>query len=76
MRKNATPKNLDAPFLKIDDAAYVTGLSRNALRTGCKDGSVPHTKVGNTYFVNIPALLKQLGVPDADSLYNNLKGGA
>ena len=32
------------------------------LRNGCKDGSVPHIKSGTVYLVNIPALLRKLGV--------------
>lgn len=48
------------PFLKIKDACAVTGLSQYFLRTGCKDGSIPHVKSGQTYYVNVPALLAQL----------------
>lgn len=52
-----------APFQKIPDACKTTGLSQYFLRKGCKDGSVPHIKSGPTYYVNVPALLEQLGVP-------------
>lgn len=51
----------NTPFLKIADAATATGLSQCFLRTGCRDGSVPHIMSGNTYYVNVPALLKKLG---------------
>lgn len=54
---------LAAPFMKIKDACAVTGLSQYFLRQGCRDGSVPHVKSGPTYYVNVPALLEQLGVP-------------
>ena len=54
---------LAAPFMKIKDACTVTGLSQYFLRQGCRDGSVPHVKSGPTYYVNVPALLEQLGVP-------------
>lgn len=50
----------DRPFQKIKDACETTGLSQYYLRAGCKDGSIPHIKSGTTYFINIPALLKQL----------------
>lgn len=50
------------PFQKIRDAVETTGLSAYYLRNGCKDGSVPCIKSGTTYFVNVPALLKLLGV--------------
>lgn len=51
------------PFMKIKDACAVTGLSQFAIRRGVRDGSIPHIKSGQTYYVNIPALLEQLGVP-------------
>lgn len=49
------------PFQKIVEASKTTGLSQYYLRQGCRDGSIPHTKSGQTFFVNIPALLRQLG---------------
>lgn len=48
------------PFMKIKDAARVTGLSMYYLRNGCKDRSVPHVKSGTVYLVNIPRLLEKL----------------
>ena len=51
-----------APFQTIPNACTITGLSRLYLRNGCRDGSVPHIKSGNTYYVNIPALLRKLEV--------------
>lgn len=50
------------PFQKIIQAAETTGLSQFYLRSGCKDGSVPHIRSGATYFINIPALLEKLGL--------------
>ena len=50
------------PFLKIADAATVTGLSQYYLRQGCKAGTIPHIKSGSVYFVNVPALLRELDV--------------
>lgn len=48
------------PFMKIKDAARVSGLSMYYLRNGCKDGSVPHVKSGTVYLVNMPRLLEKL----------------
>lgn len=48
------------PFQKIKDACVTTGLSQCYLRSGCKDGSIPHIKSGGVYYINIPALLKKL----------------
>lgn len=56
-----TTSKKPTPFLKIKEAAQVTGLSQYYLRMGCRDGSIPCTRSGATYFVNIPALLRQLG---------------
>lgn len=52
-----------APFQKIPEACKTTGLSQYFLRKGYKDGSVPHVKSGPMYYVNVPALMAQLGVP-------------
>ncbi len=49
------------PFQKISDACKTTGLSMYYLRNGCKDGTIPHIKSGPTYYINVPALLRQLG---------------
>jgi len=54
---------IETPFQKIPDACRTTGLSQYYLRKGCKDGSIPHIKSGPTYYINVPELLLQLGVP-------------
>lgn len=54
-------------YQKIKDACAATGLSQYYLRKGCKDGSIPHIKSGETYYINVPALLAQL---DAQSNAN------
>ncbi len=46
-------------FLNINDAVKVTGLSSFSLRRGCKDGTIPHIKVGDKYMINIPKLLER-----------------
>ena len=51
----------ETPFQKIPDACKTTGLSQYFLRKGCKAGSIPHIRSGSTYYVNVPALLRQLG---------------
>lgn len=62
MNKNQTANG--TPFQKIVDACTSTGLSQHFLRAGCKDGTVPHIKSGTTYYINVPALLKQLGAAE------------
>ena len=51
------------PFQKIPEACKTTGLSKYFLRNGCKDGTIAHVRSGQTYYIDVPALLKQLGVP-------------
>ena len=53
------------PFQKIHDAHKTTGLSIYFLRKGCRDGSIPCIKSGTTYYINVPALLAQLGAVGA-----------
>ena len=46
-------------FMKLNDAAKVTPFSAYALREGCKAKKIPHIVLGNTHFVNVPAMLEQ-----------------
>lgn len=67
MEKQATPliwatEKITPPFQTIPTASKTTGLSRYYLREGCKAGTIPHVMSGTTYYVNVVALLKQLGV--------------
>lgn len=55
-------KEITPPFQGIAQACKTTGLSMYFLRKGCKDGTVPHVKSGSTYKINVPALLRKLGV--------------
>ena len=52
------------PFQKIPEACKTTGLSMFYLRNGCKNGTIPHIvsgeRGGGTYYINVPALLRQL----------------
>ncbi|MDY3692740.1 MAG: helix-turn-helix domain-containing protein [Dysosmobacter sp.] len=48
------------PFQKIPEACKTTGLSQYYLRKGCKDGSIPHVRSGQTYYINVPELLEKL----------------
>ena len=57
----ATANKQIVPFQKIAEASKITGLSQYYLRRGCRDGSIPHPKSGQAFFVNVPALLRQLG---------------
>lgn len=50
----------NTPFQKIPDACRSTGLSQYFLRSGCKEGTIPHIKSGTTYYINVPLLLEKL----------------
>ncbi len=47
-------------FVKLKDAVSITGLSMFYLRRGCRDGSIPSVRSGQTYYVNVPALIQKL----------------
>lgn len=53
------------PFQKITEACKTTGLSQYFLRQGCKDGTIPHIKSGGVYYINVQALVEQLGKKDS-----------
>lgn len=52
------------PFQKIPEASRTTGLSQYFLRHGCRAETVPHIKSGGVYYINVPALLAQLGAEE------------
>ena len=54
----------NTPFMSVADAATATGLSQKFLRSGCKAGTIPHIMSGRCIKINVPALLRQLGVTD------------
>lgn len=52
---------LMTPFQKIAEACKTTGLSQYFLRQGCKNGTIPHIKSGGVYYINVQAMVDQLG---------------
>lgn len=50
------------PFQTIPEASRTTGLSKYYLRKGCQEGTIPHVMSGNVFYINVPTLLKLLGV--------------
>lgn len=53
----------DTPFMNVRDTARRTGLSEYYLRKELAKGTIPHIMSGRCILINVPALLKQLGVP-------------
>lgn len=60
-----TENKQTTPFQKIAEASRTTGLSQFFLRRLCRDGKCC-VKSGGTYYVNVPALLRQLGADGGD----------
>ena len=50
----------EAIFQPINCAAEITGLSRQYIRKGILDGTIPHMMVGADYRVHMPLFLEQL----------------
>ena len=59
--------NRDALFQPINAAAELTGLSRYYLLNGCKDGTIPHIRVGVDYRVNMKMLMNKLNAESKDA---------
>ena len=53
-------QNPDAVFQSIRTTAEITGLSQKSIREGCREGSVPHIRVGSDYRVHLPNFLRML----------------
>lgn len=58
-----TTRKISTPFMSIEDAATLTGLSQYYLRRGVRNNEIPHIRCGTSYKINVPKLLDQLGVP-------------
>lgn len=56
-------RNNVRPFVSIDEAARLTGLSRFYIRKGVRAGEIQHIMSGTKYLVNLPALFSSLGLP-------------
>lgn len=59
------------PFQTITDAVRSTGLSSYHLRSGCKAGTIPHIRSGNTYLIDVAALLQRLHAEAAQAMSGN-----
>ena len=62
-----------APYQSIRNTSYITGHSQNAIRTGCKNGEIPHVMVGKEYRVNVPLFLELLDEKSRESLKADIK---
>ena len=54
---------IGTPYKNILEASAASGLSQSYLRKGCKDGTIPHIRIGTKYMINLPALYDQLDIP-------------
>lgn len=62
MSKTQIPA-IGTPYKTILEAAAASGLSQSYLRKGCRDGTIPHIRIGTKFMINVPALYDQLGIP-------------
>lgn len=62
------PKTIDreAPFQPPRAAAYLTGLSLQFIRDGCRNGTIPHIRVGTDFRVNMPLFLERLNAESVE----------
>lgn len=60
MRKSLNETNYDAALLRYRPTAVRTGLSEKYLRQGCKDGWIPHVRIGSDTLIYVDLLLEIL----------------
>ena len=66
-----------APYQTIDATARITGLSRDFIRRGVKEGRVPYIRGGSgnsAYMIHVPAFLRQLEAEAAASIRREAAG--
>lgn len=55
----------------VKKTSSITGMSCKAIRKGCKDGSIPHIRVGEgenaRFMINLPKYLEQLNQETSNS---------
>lgn len=66
--------NKDAIFQPISGAAAITGISTKAIRQGCREGTIPHIRVGSDYRINLPLWIKKLNEASATANSNITEG--
>lgn len=61
MTDTTTKKEICIPtMLTINETAERTGISYEALRKGCINGTIVHIKSGNRYLINLEKLIQKL----------------
>ena len=55
---------MDKIFLTVKESCAVSGFSCKAIREGCKNGTIPHIRIGEgdnaRFMINMPLWLEQL----------------
>ena len=53
-------------FVSVKDACALTGLPCYKIRAGCKAGTIPHIKTGDSknskFLINMPLLIEQMKI--------------
>ena len=47
-------------FQTINNASATLGVGQSNLRKGIKAGKIPHIRIGNRYYINIPLYIEQM----------------
>lgn len=56
-------------FQSIKETCITTGLSQYSLRQGCRNGTVPHIRIGTKILVNVPLLIDKLNKESAGACH-------
>lgn len=51
-------------LLDVSQAAQITGMSENSMRTACRKNTIKAAQVGNKWRINRDALLEQFGLAE------------
>lgn len=64
----------EAMFSSIREAAIETGLSQYMIRIGCREGSIPHIRRGEKYYINMALFRRQLDGESLEQLRGEING--
>lgn len=60
---------IENPVLQpLKKASNILGLSEYSLRQGVKTGQIPHLRIGNKIYINMPQLMEQIEKQTSNSL--------
>lgn len=64
-------------FINLKQAVGVLGISLKELRLGCKNGTIPHIRVGEgknaRFMINLPKYLEQLNQESMENMLTQIE---